>query len=109
MNREEFIIATSVILFVAFSLGWIASWLMQRFSRVTRADIGELEEMAHALHEAEEARDEALTYLEQREAELLSQLQQSEAELRAAMDGLRDARHEAEELRGYIDSTKNSQ
>ena len=39
----------------------------------------------------------------QREAEITNQLSQTEAELRAAMDGLRDARQEAEELRGYID------
>ena len=29
---------------------------------------------------------------------------QTEAELRAAMDGLRDARHETEEMRRYIES-----
>lgn len=59
--------------------------------------------MAKALHDAEETRDQAITYLQQREAELTNQLSQTEAELRAAMDGLRDARHEAEELRGYIE------
>ena len=32
-----------------------------------------------------------------------NQLAQTEAELRAAMDGLRDARHEAEELRSHIE------
>jgi prefoldin subunit 5 len=59
--------------------------------------------MAQALHEAEETRDQAITYLQQREAEITNQLSQTEAELRAAMDGLREARHEAEELRGYIE------
>ncbi|MGO4852445.1 hypothetical protein [Phaeovulum sp. W22_SRMD_FR3] len=103
MNRNEFIIATAIILFVAFTLGWFASWLIHRLTRVTRADMGELEQMAQALHEAEETRDEALAYIENRESELQNQLSQTEAELRAAMDGLRDARHEAEELRGYID------
>lgn len=103
MNRNEFIIATAIILFVAFTLGWFASWLIHRLTRVTRADMGELEQMAQALHEAEETRDEALAYIENRESELQNQLTQSEAELRAAMDGLRDARHEAEELRGYIE------
>ena len=33
---------------------------------------------------------------------------QTEAELRAAMDGLRDARHEAEELRAYIERSKEA-
>ncbi|MDD8024535.1 MAG: hypothetical protein PHX82_15660 [Paracoccaceae bacterium] len=103
MNRTEFVFATAIILFVAFCLGWFASWLIHRLTRVTRADMGELEQMAQALHEAEETRDQAITYIEAREAELMNQVSQTEAELRAAMDGLRDARHEAEELRAYIE------
>jgi prophage endopeptidase len=103
VNRTEFIIATAIILFVAFVLGWFASWLVNRFTRVTQADIGELDKMAQSLHEAEETRDQAITYLQQREADISNQLSQTEAELRAAMDGLRDARREAEELRAYID------
>jgi prophage endopeptidase len=107
MNRTELIFATAVILFVAFSLGWFASWLINRFTRVTKAEIGELDRMAQALHEAEETRDQAITYLQQREAEITNQLAQTEAELRAAMDGLRDARHEAEELRMYIEKNNH--
>ena len=103
MNRSEFILATAIILFVAFCLGWFASWLVNRFTRVTQADIGELERMAQSLHEAEETRDQAITYLQQREAELTNQLAQTEAELAAAMEGLRDARHEAEEMRVYFE------
>ena len=34
---------------------------------------------------------------------LAAQQQMTEAELRAAMEGLRDARHEAEEMRAYIE------
>lgn len=102
VNRTEFIVATAVVLFVAFCLGWFASWLVNRFTRVTRADIGELDRMAQALHDAEETRDQAIIYLQQREAEITNQLSQTEAELRAAMDGLRAARLEAEELREYI-------
>ena len=103
MNRTEFIIATAIILFVAFMLGWFASWLVNRFTRVTKAEVGELDRMAQALHEAEETRDQAITYLQQREAEITNQLSQTEAELRAAMDGLREARREAEELRSYVE------
>ncbi|MGR3541444.1 MAG: hypothetical protein ACU0BS_08440 [Hasllibacter sp.] len=103
MNRGEFIIATAIILFVAFSLGWFVSWLLNRFTRVTKADIGELDRLAQQLHEAEEQRDQAVAYYQQREAEMQSQTQQTEAELRAAMDGLRDARAEASELRAYIE------
>jgi len=103
MNRLEFIVATSIILFVAFGLGWFSYWILHRFSRIGAADMNEVDRLAQALHEAEESRDQALIYIEQREAELTNQISQAEAELRAAMDGLRDARHEAEDMRAYID------
>ena len=103
MNRTEFIVAIAAILFVAFILGWFAHWLISRFTRVSQSDVGELDKLAQSLHEAEETRDQAIAYLQQREAEMSNQMAQTEAELRAAMDGLRDARHEAEELRAYIE------
>lgn len=106
MNRSEFIIATAAVLFVAFLLGWFASWLIHRVTRVTQSEMGELDRMAQELHDAEETRDQAITYLQQREAELSNQLAQTEAELQAAMEGLRDARREAEELRAYVERTQ---
>lgn len=99
MNRTELIFGMAIILFVAFALGWFAYWLMHRFTRVPGADSAELERMAQALHEAEETRDEAIVYLQQREAELANRISQTEAELRATMDGLRTARAENEQLR----------
>ncbi|MFW8595562.1 hypothetical protein [Cribrihabitans neustonicus] len=102
MNRTEFIITTAIILFAAFSLGWFANWLVHRFTRVRQSDVADLDRMSQELHEAEETRDQAITYLQQREAELTNQLTQTEAELRAAMDGLREARREAEELRARL-------
>ena len=103
MNRTEFIIATAIILLVAFAMGWFTYWLMHRFTRVAGGDMAELDGLAQSLHEAEEVRDQALVYLDQRETELTGQIAQTEAELRAAMEGLRDARHEAEEMRAYIE------
>ncbi|MBV7396149.1 hypothetical protein [Mameliella sediminis] len=103
MNRTEFIVTTAAILFVAFLLGWFAHWLVHRFKRVAQADMDQLEKMSQELHEAEETRDQAITYLQQREAELTSQLAQTEAELSAAMDGLREARSDAEEMRAYVE------
>lgn len=99
MNRSEFIFVTAVVLFIAFAFGWFAFWLVNRFTRVTKADIGELDRMAQALHEAEETRDEAILYLQSREAEVTNKLTQTQAELRAAMEALRGARAEIEELR----------
>ncbi len=104
MNRTEFIFAAAVVLFAAFLLGWFSYWLVHRFLRVSESeDMGELDRMAQQLHEAEEQRDQAVAYFQQRQAELENRLAQTEAELRAAMDGLRDARQEAEELRAYIE------
>jgi prophage endopeptidase len=99
MNRTELVVATAVILFAAFALGWFANWLVHRFTRVSARDLGELERLSHELHEAEEIRDQAVAYVEAREAELTKRLAETEAELAAAMEGLRDARRQAEEHR----------
>jgi biopolymer transport protein ExbB/TolQ len=104
MNRTEFVIAIAVILFLAFLLGWVACWLVNRLSRVTENDMTELDSMAQALHEAEEQPDQAIAYHHHREDELQTKLTQTEAEAKAAMEGLREARQEASELRGYIEN-----
>jgi prophage endopeptidase len=105
MSRTEFIITTALVLLVAFLVGWFASWLVHRMSRSssTTADVGQLDQMADALQEAEETRDQAVTYMNEREEELMGQLNQTETELRAAMEGLQHARHETDELRSYIE------
>lgn len=103
MNGAEFIAATAAILFMAFLAGWFTHWLISRITRVTRSDMDDLDKMAQELHQAEEARVEAATYFSQREAELSNKLTQSEAELNAAMEGLRTARTEAEDLKAYIE------
>ncbi len=103
MNRSEFVIATAIILLLSFAMGWFAHWLLHRFARVAGSEMGEVDRLAQSLHEAEEARDQAVLYLEERESELSNQIAQTDAELRAAMEGLRDARHEAEEMRAYIE------
>ncbi len=108
MNRTEFIIATAIILLLAFATGWFTYWLLHRFTRVAGGDVAEMDSLAQSLHDAEELRDQAIIYMETREAELLNQIAQTEAELRAAMEGLRDARHEAEEMRAYIDRMATS-
>jgi septal ring factor EnvC (AmiA/AmiB activator) len=103
VNGTEFIAATAAILFMAFLAGWFTHWVVSRITRVTRSDMDDLDQMAQELHHAEEDRDQAVTYMQQREAELTNKLAQTEAELEAAMDGLRDARTESEELRAYIE------
>lgn len=108
MNGTEFIFATAAILFVAFMTGWFAHWLISRITRVTRSDMDDLDRMAQELHHAEEERDDAVSHMHQREAELSNRMTQTEAELNAAMEGLRNARHEAEELRSYIERSNRA-
>ncbi|CAM3494597.1 Membrane-bound metallopeptidase [Paracoccus nototheniae] len=103
MNRSEFITVTALILFGAFLLGWLASWLVHRVVRPARSDMGELDRMAQELHEAEDARNAAIATMAEREAVLTARLTGAEAEARAAMEGLRDSRSEVEELRDYIE------
>jgi len=103
VNGTEFVAATAAILFVAFLAGWFTHWLISRITRVTRAAMDDLDKMAQEVHRAEDERDNAITYMQQREAELTSRLSQTEAELSAAMEGLGAARAEAEDLRDYIE------
>lgn len=106
MNGIEFIAATAAILFMAFLAGWFTHWLISRITRVTRSDMDDLDKMAQELHAAEEEREQAVIYMQQREAELTNKLAQTEAELHAAMEGLRTARNETEALQAYVDRSK---
>lgn len=103
MNRAEFIAATAIILFGAFLLGWFACWLVHRLTRPGRADLAEHGRLTAAVLEAEAARDAAKLELAERQASFASRQAGSQAELNAAMEGLREARAEIEELRDYIE------
>ncbi len=109
MERTEAILAVAAILFAAFLLGFLAHWLVSRLSRLSQADLGEIERLAAALHEAEDARATAELERSDSEMRMRTRLVQAEAELQAAMDGLREARREAEELRAYLDRAQQGQ
>ena len=95
MNREEFIISAAIVLFLTFLLGWLSRWLLQRLNMVSEKDLKDLNKISAALLEAEEDNEKA----KNRELELNKKISQLEAELAAAMDGLRSARLEIEDLR----------
>ena len=95
MNREEFIISAAIVLFFAFLLGWLSRWLLQRLNMVSEKDLNELNKISAALHEAEKNNEQSRN----RQLELNKNISQLEAELAAAMDGLRSARLEMEDLR----------
>jgi len=94
MNRTELIIGMAIILFVAFALGWFAYWLTHRFTRVAGAQSADLERLAQELHEAEETREEAIAWLQERETDLTQRLQEAEARLEASEHALTKARME---------------
>ena len=98
MNREEFIISAAIVLFLAFLLGWLSRWLLQRLNMVSEKDLKDLNKISAALLEAEEGNEKA----KNRELELNKKISQLEAELGAAMDGLRAARLETEELKSSL-------
>ena len=99
MNREEFIISAAIVLFLTFLLGWLTRWLLQRLNMVSEKDLNELNKISAALLEAEKDNEKARN----RELELDKKISQLEAELEAAMDGLRAARLETEEIRSLIE------
>ena len=99
MNREEFIISAAIVLFLTFLLGWLTRWLLQRLNMVSEKDLNELNNISAALLEAEKDNEKARN----RELELDKKISQLEAELEAAMDGLRAARLETEEMRSSIE------
>ena len=59
MNREEFIISAAIVLFLAFLLGWLSRWLLQRLNMVSEKDLKDLNKISTALLEAEEANEKA--------------------------------------------------
>ena len=103
MNREEFIISAAIVLFLTFLLGWLSRWLMQRLNMVSEKDLNELNKISAALLEAEEGNEKARN----RELELDKKISQLEAELKAAMDGLRAARLETDELKTSLKEKKS--
>ena len=98
MNREEFIISASIVLFLTFLMGWFSRWSIQRLNMVSEKDLKDFNKISAALLEAEKGNEKART----RELELSKKIAQLEAELEAAMDGLRAARLETEELKSSL-------
>ena len=103
MNREEFIISAAIVLFLTFLSGWLSRWLLQRLNMVSEKDLKDLNKISAALLEAEEAIEKAKS----RESEFNKKISQLEAELKAAMDGLRAARLETEDLKSSLTGKKS--
>ncbi len=98
MNREEFIVSAAIVLFLTFLLGWLSRWLIQRLNMVSEKDLKDLNKISTALLDAEQDNEKA----KNREIDLNKKILQLEAELEAAMDGLRAARLETEDLKSSL-------
>ena len=103
MNLTQFVLTTTIILLLAFALGWMAHWALHRFSRKAGENLSEMGSLAQALHEAEETRDEAIRYFEAREDEMQNQINDLQAELHATAEALHEVRASEEEMRNYIE------
>ncbi|MFV0293762.1 MAG: hypothetical protein ACK5II_11350 [Paracoccus sp. (in: a-proteobacteria)] len=103
MTRDNFILGTALILFAAFALGWLVCWLTARLTGPTKVEPSSADQLVGELHEAEEARDRAISEGNAREAALHERLAFSTTELTNAHTALQEASEEIEELREYID------
>lgn len=103
MTRDDLILATALVLFAAFALGWICCWIIGRLTRPGRAEFDHHDRLAADLHEAESARDQAIAEAKEREAALHERLAFASSELAQGRVALQEAAEEIEELRDYID------
>lgn len=109
MDRTSLVVIISIAFFLTFLAGWILRWAYGRLNSVNSVNVSEIDDLANRLHEAEEARDQAMTYLQQREWELTNKMTQTEAELAAAMEGLGGARRETAEVQAQLDVLQGQQ
>ena len=106
MSQIELIIFTSIVLFITFSLGWLARILIEKLSHKSfRTPTGD-RLMAESFHKSETDHALIVNQLKKRDTELTSKLAQAQAELKATMDGLHNARIEIETLKEISEKTK---
>ena len=106
MSQIELIIFTSIVLFITFSLVWLARILIEKLShKSSRAPTGD-RLMAESFHKSETDHALIVNQLKKRDTELTSKLAQAQAELKATMDGLHNARIEIETLKEISQKTK---
>ena len=106
MSQIDLIIFTSIVLFITFSLGWLARILIEKLSHKSpRTPTGD-RLMAESFHKAETDHALIVDQLKKRDTELKNKLAQAQAELKATMDGLHNARVEIENLKEISQKTK---
>lgn len=104
MDRTEFVVAVAVLVFGAFLLGFLTHWLVTRLSRVSDAELGQIESMATDLHQAEEDRDTEREARHQLQLQMRTELGEMKSELAITREALAISRREADELRAYMEA-----
>ena len=99
MNRIELTLAIAAALMLAVLLGWVLRWLFGRLNAPGPREITRAKQLAAELAAAQEARSAAERRLAEVEHAFADQLTQARAELEATLEGLAQARAQAEEIR----------
>jgi len=102
MNRTELTALVAATFIFAILIGWTLRWMYTRIGQAGLATSGRSNDLASRLHAAEEARDEAFRDRDDTIGEMKRKLVQTEAELAAAMEGLGDARRDAQAMRQQL-------
>ena len=109
MNSTSLFLLIAAGFFVMFTLGWFSRLLLRHIRRSIGQDsieAVELEGLEADLIAAEHDREEALQMLAEQEQQFTSNVRQLEADLEAAMEGLGNARREAEYYRSMLQDTQ---
>ncbi len=105
MDRTELTLIIASGLFIAIVIGWVLRWIYELLTPPPPPEPVPDSEWAEYAKGCEQERDTAVARLAEVERDLSNRLTQSQAELEAAMDGLRGARQEAQELRERLEET----
>ena len=102
MGRTELTLIVAGAFLGAVLLGWLLNWGFTRIRHASQTSADVTNDMASRLHAAEEARDAAFGERDEAVSDMKNRLRETEAELAAAMDGLGNARREADNLRAEL-------
>ncbi len=106
MDRNDLTLAVAAALVGAVLLGWILHMLFARLNTGSGPrSIKRTADMAHRLHDAEEAQHRAETRLRQVEGDLQARVTELTAELDASNAALLRAREQTEEIRAAYRQT----
>lgn len=106
MERTELTVIIAVALFAAVALGWVLRWVFDLLNPPPPPEPVADSEWAEYAKACEAQRDDAVARLAEVERDLGNRLTQANAELTAAMDGLGDARREAQTLQAQLDALR---